>query len=128
MLPQSGALQAAAADTPSGWHETGCRKIGFIDRSCVATWPRGAARPQGSARNKARKGMQLKHFKDWHGSFCSVPKRQAVDAVQRKAAIKLLAAGRARVHRVMLFVIRLVDRRVQGNALQPLRMTAACFS
>lgn len=39
-----------------------------------------------------------------------------------KRARKLLAAGRARVHRVMPFVIRLVDRRVQGSALQPLRV------
>ena len=39
-----------------------------------------------------------------------------------KRARKLLAAGRARVHRVMPFVIRLVDRRVQDSALQPLRV------
>ena len=39
-----------------------------------------------------------------------------------KRARKLLAAGRARVHRVMPFVIRIVDRRVQDSALQPLRV------
>ena len=39
-----------------------------------------------------------------------------------KRARKLLAAGRARVHRVMPFVIRIVDRRVQDSALQPLRI------
>ena len=39
-----------------------------------------------------------------------------------KRARKLLAAGRARVHRVMPFVIRLVDRRLQDSALQPLRV------
>jgi len=39
-----------------------------------------------------------------------------------KRARKLLAAGRARVHRVMPFVIRIVDRRLQDSALQPLRV------
>ena len=39
-----------------------------------------------------------------------------------KRASKLLAAGRTRVHRVMPFVIRLVDRREQDSALQPLRV------
>ena len=39
-----------------------------------------------------------------------------------KRARKLLAAGRARVHRVLPFVIRLVDRRAQDSALQPLRV------
>lgn len=39
-----------------------------------------------------------------------------------KRARKLLAADRARVHRLLPFVIRLVDRRVQDSALQPLRV------
>ena len=39
-----------------------------------------------------------------------------------KRARKLLAAGRARVHRVMPFVIRIVDRRLQDSALQSLRI------
>ncbi len=39
-----------------------------------------------------------------------------------KRARKLLAAGRARVHRVMPFVIRIVDLRMQDSALQPLRI------
>lgn len=39
-----------------------------------------------------------------------------------KRARKLLAAGRARVHRVMPFVIRIDDRRLQDSALQPLRV------
>ena len=39
-----------------------------------------------------------------------------------KRARKLLACGRARVHRVVPFVIRLVDRRQSDCALQPLRL------
>lgn len=39
-----------------------------------------------------------------------------------KRARKLLAAGRARVHRVMPFVIRLIDRKKSDGALQPLRL------
>ena len=39
--------------------------------------------------------MQLKHFKDRHGSFCSGSKRQAIDAVQRKAR-KITQYGFAR--------------------------------
>ena len=39
-----------------------------------------------------------------------------------KRARLLLARGRARVHRVMPFVIRLVDRRVEDSVLQPVRI------
>lgn len=39
-----------------------------------------------------------------------------------KRARLLLARGRARVHRVMPFVIRLVDRHVESSASQPLRV------
>lgn len=39
-----------------------------------------------------------------------------------KRARKLLASGRARVHRLMPFVIRLVDRRQEDCILQPLRL------
>ena len=39
-----------------------------------------------------------------------------------KRARLLLARGRARVHRVMPFVIRLVDRKAGAGALQPLRI------
>ena len=40
-----------------------------------------------------------------------------------KRARKLLAAGRARVHRMYPFTIRLVDRTVEASALQPLRLS-----
>jgi hypothetical protein len=39
-----------------------------------------------------------------------------------KRASKLLAAGRARVHRLLPFVIRLVDRMQDDCTLQPLRL------
>ena len=39
-----------------------------------------------------------------------------------KRARLLLARGRARVHRVMPFVIRLTDREAHACALQPLRV------
>ena len=40
-----------------------------------------------------------------------------------KRARKLLAAGRARVHRLFPFCIRLVDRHLEQSALQPLRLS-----
>ncbi len=40
-----------------------------------------------------------------------------------KRARKLLAAGRARVHRLYPFAVRLVDRHVEDCALQPLRLS-----
>lgn len=39
-----------------------------------------------------------------------------------KRARKLLAAGRARVHRQFPFAIRLIDRRLEGSVLQPMRL------
>ena len=39
-----------------------------------------------------------------------------------KRARKLLARGRARVHRLMPFSIRLVDRTVNESALQPVKI------
>lgn len=39
-----------------------------------------------------------------------------------KRARKLLARGRARVHRLMPFSIRLVDREVRDSVLQPLKI------
>ena len=39
-----------------------------------------------------------------------------------KRARKLLEAGRARVHRVMPFVIRLIDRTVEAARVQPVRL------
>lgn len=40
-----------------------------------------------------------------------------------KRARKLLAAGRARVHRLYPFSVRLSDRRVEDSALQPIRLS-----
>jgi hypothetical protein len=40
-----------------------------------------------------------------------------------KRARKLLASGRARVHRLFPFCIRLVDRRIEQSAVQPLRLS-----
>jgi len=40
-----------------------------------------------------------------------------------KRARKLLGSGRARVHRLFPFAIRLTDRRLQDSALQPLRLS-----
>ena len=40
-----------------------------------------------------------------------------------KRARKLLAAGRARVHRLYPFAVRLVDRHVEDCALQPMRLS-----
>lgn len=40
----------------------------------------------------------------------------------QKRARKLLAAGRARVHRLMPFVIRVVDRQINSSSFQPLRI------
>jgi 5-methylcytosine-specific restriction endonuclease McrA len=47
---------------------------------------------------------------------------KAVMPCSQKRARKLLAAGRARVHRLVPFVIRLTDRKAADCALQPLRL------
>lgn len=47
---------------------------------------------------------------------------KALMPCSEKRARLLLVRGRARVHRVVPFVIRLVDRRVESSAMQPLRI------
>ena len=47
-------------------------------------------------------------------------KGRALMPCTEKRAAKLLSAGRARVHRLVPFVIRLVDRQLETSALQPL--------
>jgi 5-methylcytosine-specific restriction endonuclease McrA len=47
---------------------------------------------------------------------------KAVMPCSQKRARKLLAAGRARVHRLVPFVIRLTDRKAADCTLQPLRL------
>jgi hypothetical protein len=47
---------------------------------------------------------------------------KALMPCSEKRARRLLARGRARVHRVVPFVIRLVDRHVASSTLQPLRL------
>ena len=47
---------------------------------------------------------------------------KALMPCSEKRARLLLARGRARVHRVMPFVIRLVDRHAHGSSFQPLRI------
>lgn len=48
-------------------------------------------------------------------------KKPLMPCAEKRARL-LLARGRARVHRLVPFTIRLLDRRVEGGALQPLRV------
>lgn len=48
-------------------------------------------------------------------------KRPLMPCTEKRARL-LLQRGRARVHRMMPFTIRLLDRKVQSSALQPLRL------
>jgi len=49
-------------------------------------------------------------------------RKQPLMPCSEKRARKLLESGRARVHRLMPFSIRLVDRRVEHSALQPVEI------
>ena len=50
-------------------------------------------------------------------------KKRPLMPCSQKRARKLLACGRARVHRLFPFAIRLVDRSIEFSALQPLRLS-----
>lgn len=49
-------------------------------------------------------------------------RKKALMPCSEKRARKLLAAGRARVHRIFPFAIRVVDRDVSGCELQPVKL------
>ena len=79
-------------------------------------------------RHKARKGRHSGKTDLFKGVF--VVSVFVLDQRQRplmpcspKRARKLLLAGRARVHRLFPFVIRLIDRRVETSVLQPVRLS-----
>ena len=50
-------------------------------------------------------------------------KKRSLMPCSQKRARKLLEAGRARVHRLFPFAIRLVDRSINSSTLQPLRLS-----
>jgi hypothetical protein len=136
MLPEFAALQAAAADKPRVVRN-GLPQDQSIGRSCVATLSKGA-RPQG-LRHKARKGELSGDSKDLVQDraervsasillgvvvavFVLDRQGKAVMPCSEKRARLLLERGRARIHRLMPFVIRLVDRQAASCVFQPLRV------
>lgn len=83
----------------------------------------GCGQPRGEtparARNQARKGS-LKGVKV--AVFVLDKRKKPLMPCSEKRARLLLERGRARVHRMMPFTIRLVDRCVEDSVLQPLRL------
>lgn len=135
MLPQFQALEVADADklrVSTKRSTTGCPYQG---NQTAVQHGRGercqkVVRPAGT-RHKARKGWQLERqpacaVRSEIGEIVSVYvlDRSGLPLMpcSEKRASKLLAAGRARVHRVQPFVIRLVDRTQCDSTLQPLRL------
>jgi len=70
-------------------------------------------------RDQARKGMQ--EVEDM-AVFVLDTRQQPLMPCSEKRARLLLACGRARVHRMVPFTIRLVDRLVEDSVLQPVRL------
>jgi 5-methylcytosine-specific restriction endonuclease McrA len=126
MLLQSCPLEVTEADKPRGWHETVRGEAAQAAKSRCATWSRRAAsRHWPGARHKARKGIYIKYvyIKGIDVSVFVLDRSgKPLMPCSEKRARKLLAADRARVHRLFPFAIRLVDRRVETSDLQPMRL------
>jgi 5-methylcytosine-specific restriction endonuclease McrA len=84
-------------------------------RSRLQTFPRGD-RPQG-LRDKARKGEG-----ECMAVFVLDKRKKPLMPCSEKRARLLLERGRARVHRLVPFTIRLVDRLQENSVLQPVRL------
>ena len=78
-------------------------------------------------RHKARKGglLERQHiFKELALSvFVLDQSKRPLMPCSQKRARKLLSSGRARIHRLFPFAIRLIDRTVEDSSLQPLRLS-----
>jgi len=100
MLPQSAALEDATADKLRVSTKRGASAD--LIRTCVATFPRGAG-PKGS-RHQARKGQEFEMV------FVLDKRGKPLMPCTEKRARLMLERRRARVHRMVPFTIRLVDR------------------
>jgi len=128
MLPQSRTLESAPADTPRGGHETGRGRrptrpaTGLQLRQeeiALGHTALGSVTPQqGTVPGKgAGRGNPSNHVfvLDKHG--------RPLMPCNAARARQLLGAGRARVHRIAPFAIRLVDRdREEADAAQTVRL------
>ena len=119
----TGDLEAAPADRPLGGRETGCCKAKADCRFDIAEGS-GIADPRHKARKGNRAGRIPAVVKERGDVAVFVLDRsgKALMPCSEKRARLLLDRNRARVHRVLPFVIRLVDRRQGDCALQPLRL------
>jgi 5-methylcytosine-specific restriction endonuclease McrA len=86
-------------------------------RSRLLTFPRGDT-PQ-SVRYKTRKGI---YWSFWKMVFVLDKRKRPLMPCSEKRARKLLDSGRARVHLLMPFCIRLTDRLAEKSEFQPLRV------
>ena len=104
-----------AADKRQGKYETGHHRQN-ID-NCGATFSKGDTAC--AVRHKARKGINRSNKV---AVFVLDKNGRALMPCTEKRARLLLARGRARVHRVLPFVIRLINRKTEDSELQPLRI------
>lgn len=127
MLPQSLALESAPADTPRGGHETGRGgrprrpatglQLRQEETALGHTAQDGVTPQQETAPGKgAGRSNPSNHVfvLDKHG--------HPLMPCNAARARQLLGAGRARVHRIAPFVIRLVDREQGAATTQPIRL------
>ncbi len=129
MLPQSPALESASADTPRGGHETGRGRRPMRpatglqlrqEETALGHTAQGSVTPQqeiapGKGAGRGNPSSQNRVFVlDKHG--------RPLMPCNAARARQLLGAGRARVHRIAPFAIRLGDREQDAVAAQPVRL------
>ena len=105
MLPQSAALKVLSGDTARVRSETG--QDGRQSADLFVCKVEGRVASNGN-RHKARKG-----------AFVLDARKKPLMPCSSKRARLLLAKGRARVHKLYPFTIRLVDRKLEDCAVQP---------
>ena len=123
MPPQSQALESVSADNRKGKDETGCGRRGNTttgvqhgreDRFLELTSPRNShtATPEQSERAEAR-GVIAPPSSTASRVFVLDKHGNPLMPCHPARARKLLKSGRARVHRLAPFVIRIVDREIE---------------
>ena len=118
MLPEWVALQAGAVDkvwVPRNGLPQGSFELKLLFNIVEGSLPRGSVTRPVRARSLQDKGDQV-------AVFVLDKRKKPLMPCSEKRARKLLRSGRARVHRLIPFAIRLVDVDVANCALQPVRI------
>lgn len=115
MLPQSQPLEAIEADKQRVRTK---RSVARFERT-EAALQHGRGERAVRLCHKARKGN---NWRSEVAVFVIDKRKKPLMPCSEKRARKLLASGRARIHRMIPFAIRVVDREVTGCELQPVKI------